>query len=227
VTAETHRSETLADLIRRIEAGHWPAADGGVRVIRQPSNGDAAVLGFTAHIVVAADVEPEWVSERLPPGDLSAPLNPPFLSALCERLDRRVNCLDMVAYAPAVDGPPPVALTAAAYVAHPRVRRARHYRTDSRVWTTDGGIIVLGRGLAGRLEVAFEVDPNHRGRGLGRALALSARHLARALAPDANGIWAQVSPGNAASVRTLLAAGYQPIGSEALLVGMAQRLPGG
>jgi hypothetical protein len=47
---------------------------------------------------------------------------------------------------------------------------------------------------------------------------VSARHLARAVAPDDAGVWAQVSPGNAASVRALLAAGYQPIGSEALLV---------
>jgi RimJ/RimL family protein N-acetyltransferase len=31
-------------------------------------------------------------------------------------------------------------------------------------------------------------------------------------------IWAQVAPGNAASVRAFLAAGYQPVGAEALLV---------
>jgi GNAT superfamily N-acetyltransferase len=227
VIAEPLHAGALADLLRGIEAGRWPEADGTVRVIRQPPGGDAAVLGFTAHIVVAADVEPEWVAERLPSGDLSAPLNPPFLSALCERLDRRVNCVDLVVHAPAREGPPPIPLAAAGFVAHPRVRRARHYRTDARVWTTEGGIVVIGRGLAGRLEVAFEVDPAHRGRGVGRALALSARHLVRELDPGAVGVWAQVSPGNAASVRTLFAAGYQPIGSEALLVPVARRLPGG
>ncbi|NUR85978.1 MAG: GNAT family N-acetyltransferase, partial [Nonomuraea sp.] len=31
-------------------------------------------------------------------------------------------------------------------------------------------------------------------------------------------LWAQVAPGNAASVRAFLAAGYVPIGAEALLV---------
>jgi hypothetical protein len=31
-------------------------------------------------------------------------------------------------------------------------------------------------------------------------------------------VWAQVSPGNAASVRAFLAAGYRPVGAEALLV---------
>jgi GNAT superfamily N-acetyltransferase len=227
VTAEPPRSGALSDLLREIEAGRWPEADGAVRVIRQPPDGDAAVLGFTAHIVVAADVEPEWVAERLPPGDLSAPLNPPFLAALCERLDRRVNCLDLVAYATALDDSPPVPLTPDGDAAHPRVHRARHYRTDAEVWTTEGGIVVIGRGLAGRLEVAFEVDPHHRGRGLGRALALSARHLVREIEPAAVGVWAQVSPGNVASVRALFAAGYQAVGSEALLVPMARRLPGG
>jgi hypothetical protein len=41
---------------------------------------------------------------------------------------------------------------------------------------------------------------------------------ARALIPAGTSIWAQVTPGNAASLRAFLAAGYQPVGSEALLV---------
>jgi L-amino acid N-acyltransferase YncA len=74
--------------------------------------------------------------------------------------------------------------------------------------------VLLGRGVAGRWEVAIEVDPGRRDQGLGRELALAARHLQ----PDADApLWAQISPGNAASVRAFLAAGYQPVGSEALL----------
>jgi hypothetical protein len=44
-------------------------------------------------------------------------------------------------------------------------------------------VLVLGRGLAGRREVAFEVDPTRRNRGLGRSL---------------------------------VAAGFQPVGAEVL-----------
>jgi GNAT superfamily N-acetyltransferase len=123
----------------------------------------------------------------------------------------------MVTYASALPGEPPLALQRVDDDSHPRVRRAHVYRSDVSVWTLpDGaGVLILGRGLAGRWEAAFEVEPAHQGRGLGRLLAQSARHVLPAGAP---GVWAQVSPGNAASVRTLLAAGYLPVGSEALLV---------
>jgi len=58
-----------------------------------------------------------------------------------------------------------------------------------------------------------EIDPGCRGRGLGRELVAAARHLV----PDGTPLWAQIAPGNAASVRAFLAAGYQPVGAEALL----------
>jgi L-amino acid N-acyltransferase YncA len=74
--------------------------------------------------------------------------------------------------------------------------------------------VALGRGLAGRWEVGIEVDEHRRGSGLGRRLAAAARHLV----PDGRPLWAQIAPGNAASVRAFLAAGYRPVGQEALLV---------
>ena len=58
------------------------------------------------------------------------------------------------------------------------------------------------------------VDERVQGQGLGRALAAAARHLV----PEDRPVWAQIAPGNAASVRAFLAAGYSPIGAEALLV---------
>lgn len=69
----------------------------------------------------------------------------------------------------------------------------------------------MGRGVAGRLEVSVEVDEKVRHRGLGRAPASAARHLA------GEPLWAQISPGNARSVRAFQAAGYRQVGAEALL----------
>ncbi len=172
------------------------------------------MVSFPGYVVVAADVDPQWVHAHVPDGDLSAPLNPPFLGALGHRLGRRVNNVDMVLLATALDGDPPLPLAPLHDLDHPRVRRARRYRDDVRVWAADGGVLMLGRGLAGRWETAIEVDETRRGAGLGRRLARAARHLA----PDDRPVWAQVAPGNAASVRAFLAAGYRAVGAEALLV---------
>jgi GNAT superfamily N-acetyltransferase len=73
--------------------------------------------------------------------------------------------------------------------------------------------VLLGRGLARRWEVAFEVHPDSRGRGLGRQLAESAA----ALLPEDEPVFAQVSPGHAASLKAVLAAGYRPLCGEVLM----------
>ncbi|MFC7720642.1 hypothetical protein [Nonomuraea recticatena] len=56
-----------------------------------------------------------------------------------------------------------------------------------------------------------------QGRGAGRRLALAARRLCDAP------LWAQIAPGNAASLRAFLAAGFAPMGAEALLVAAESR----
>src|SRR5258707_8974494 len=62
----------LARLLRNAADGRFPAADGGVTVLPQPSARDAGVLRFTAHAVVFAHGEPDWGRRQLPPGDLRA-----------------------------------------------------------------------------------------------------------------------------------------------------------
>ena len=83
-----------------------------------------------------------------------------------------------------------------------------------RVWSTpDGaGVLILGRGVAGRWEVSMEVDPAARGRGLGTALVTAAP----AFVPDGAPLWAQVATANTASLRAFLAAGYRPVAAEVL-----------
>jgi GNAT superfamily N-acetyltransferase len=188
-----------------------------VDVVAQPSVRDAGVISFTGYAVVFADTDADWVAAQLPPGDLSGPLSASFLHALSRRLGRQAHSVDMLTCAPALAGPPPdlglVELAADAGHAHPRIVRALRYRDDVRAWQAPSGVVLLGRGVAGRFEVAIEVDPACRERGLGTRLALAARHLV----PDGWPLWAQIAPANAASVRVFLAAGFRPVGAEALL----------
>ena len=206
----------LAAIMRDVEDGVPVTAEGAYFLVPQPGPRAAAVCAFTGVSVVAADVDAAWVAARLPDDDLSAPLNPPFLRALEEKLARRVNNVDMVLMSAPQPHQPTLALREVTSSTHPRVRRAQRYRDDVRVWETESGrgVVILGRGLADRWEVAVEVAPQARGRGLGRALAMAARSLL----PQGRPVWAQIAPGNAASVRAFLAAGYDPVGAEALLI---------
>lgn len=208
--------DALAQTLTAAAHGRFPPPDGGTTVVAQPNARDAGVLAFTAHSVVFTDEDPAWVRATLSatPGDpLAATMNPYFLGALLARTGRHMNTIDLLTVAGALPGDPDIGLREIEDPEHPRVARAMKYRDEVRVWAADGGVLILGRGVAGRWETAIEVAEEARGRRLGERLARAARQLV----PDTV-VWAQQSPGNARSVRTFQAAGYRPVGSEALLI---------
>ncbi|WP_328553302.1 MULTISPECIES: GNAT family N-acetyltransferase [unclassified Streptomyces] len=205
---------TLRGILDAAARGVLPAPDGATTVVRQHSPRDAGVLAFTAHSVVFTDEDEAWVREALGAVDcdpLAATLNPRFLTAFMERTGRSNDTIDLLSVAAPLPGPAALALTKTDGLAHPRAAGSLRRRDDVRVWAADGGVLVLGRGIGGRLEIAVEVDEDVRHRGLGRALATAARHLA------GEPVWAQVATGNARSLRAFQAAGYRPVGAEALL----------
>ncbi|MFD3943476.1 GNAT family N-acetyltransferase [Streptomyces sp. NPDC058579] len=209
-------SDDVARILAAAARGQFPPPDGSTTVVPQPSTRDAGVLAFTAHSVVFTDQDPEWVRAELaatPSDPLAAAMNPRFLLALMARTGRRMDCVDLLTVATALPGEPELPLREIEDAEYGRVARARKYRDDVRVWAADGGVLILGRGVAGRWEAAIEVDEDARHRGIGKALALAARHLT----PD-DVVWAQQAPGNARSVRVFQAAGFRPVASEALLV---------
>jgi predicted GNAT family acetyltransferase len=215
-SARLASGRALGTLLDAAAAGKFPPADGSVEILAQPGERDAGVIAFTAFAVVFADTDPGWVAGELPPDDLSAPLRVRFLHALGQRLGRQPGDIDMLACAAPLPGAPPRELRLAEIdptAQHTRIARALHYRDDVRAWQAAGGVIVLGRGVAGRWETAIEVDPQYRGAGFGSQLASAARQLV----PDGSPVWAQIAPGNAASIRTFLRAGFRPMGGESLM----------
>jgi GNAT superfamily N-acetyltransferase len=209
--------QTLAEILDAAAAGRFPDDDAQTVVVPQPSWRDAGVVAFTGHSVVFVDEDPAWVHSALADVEtdpLAAAMNARFLNALLDRTGRRMDTIDLLTVASPLAGPPPVELVEIRDPEHPRVRRALEHRDEVRVWATDGGVLILGRGVAGRWEVAIEVEPAVRHRGLGKALALAARHLA----PDRQPMWSQQAAGNARSIRAFQAAGYRPVGGEALMV---------
>ena len=216
--------ETLREILDAAARGGFPPPDGGTTVVPQECHRDAGVLSFTAHSVVFTDEDPEWVHATLRGLDcdaLAATLNPRFLAAFLDRTGRRSETIDAMLVADPLPGGPPLALKAIEDANHPRVAYARRRRDDIRAWTAEGGVLVTGRGVGGRLEVSVEVDEDVRHRGLGRALVTAARHLVT------EPLWAQVSPGNARSMRAFQAAGYRPVGAEAVLLATTPRVLGG
>ncbi len=97
---------------------------------------------------------------------------------------------------------------------HPRVGYAKVRRRNVQVYADDRGLVTLGRGIADRWEISVEVDPANRVAGNARALINEAlSHI-----PSDQWCYGEVSPGNAASLRAFLAAGWIPIGAEIIIM---------
>ncbi|HYJ74858.1 MAG TPA: hypothetical protein VEV65_04620 [Kineosporiaceae bacterium] len=189
--------------------GVFPAVDGLVEVVPPYLDGVEAVVSFTGHSVVATTLPLDSLVAAGADGFAGA-TSLPVLSLLAGAAGT-VDVLDALLVARGTGGgglPERPDLSD-----HERVRYARAWRADVRVFGDDHGLVTLSRGLGGVRELSFEVSQDRRGRGHGRALL----RQARALVPAGEPLFAAVAPGNAASLRALLAAGFTPIGSVLLI----------
>jgi GNAT superfamily N-acetyltransferase len=216
--ATTSTPSSLGTILREAAFGRPPVANGDVTILWPPPGPTQAVLGFTGHHVIAVAVDEDTIRRRLRGADLGVPLSPTFLLFLAGWVGAEPRTADVLLTATAGDGDAGCEVWRRDDLAnHPRVQRAARYRRDLVVYADresgePDGIITVGRGLAARWEMAFEVEPAARGRGLGRRLAAAALTLA----PEGEPVFAQVAPANVASLRACIAAGYDVIGAEAL-----------
>ncbi len=213
----------LAHLLDRAARDEFPVVDGRVEVAGATGDGYGALVCFTGHSVLAVDIDAAEVERRAPAYAYSVVMSPTFLQWIgaCTGLVPVPQDAVFAALAVGADGDgeaggAELGLERVDDLEHSRVERAMRYRRDTRIYATPdrSGVVVLGRGLTRRWELAFEVDDRARGTGLGRKLAGAARTLLPAGTP----LWAQVAPGNAQSMRAVAAAGFRPVGSEVLFV---------
>jgi GNAT superfamily N-acetyltransferase len=208
------KTHALAERLRDAARGVFPLADGVVEVVPSPDGSCDAIVAFTGHFVIAADIDAAEVAARMPTGEFSVPLSPASLLWIAAELDLEPATHDALLVTMGSGAGAPAWLRRADDLAHPRVDRASRYRVIDSVWTIDDdtGVLVVGRGLCNRWEIGYEIAPDARGKGLGRRLVAAARGLV----PSGEPLWAQIAPGNAASMRSTLAAGFVPVAAEVL-----------
>jgi len=214
-------TDLLAELITAAAAGRFPAADGGWRRVPPWRPGLEASFAFTGHSVFA--VAPDVTDQRL--ADLGADglggaQDPRLITALAGP-GGWIDCLDMMlagrgsgqAGQAGQAGQPPRLVDRPDLATHPRAVFAARTRDQPRPLgypdPRRGALAVISRGIAGLTELSFELEPEHRGHGGGAELVRDALTIV----PDGQLVLAAVAPGNAASVRSLLAAGFVPLGA--------------
>ena len=201
-------SSPLLSVLHHAATGRFPPVDGTVEVL-PPWRHLEAVIAFTGHAFVATGLKPSDVLATGIDGYGSAH-DPRFLAWLAGS-DGWIGCIDNLLVASGLDGP--TLEERFDLDDHPRVRHARNLRSDVRVFGDERGLITIGIGFAGRTDVSVEVPEHARLRGAARSLVSDARTLAG----EGSWLYASVSPGNAASLRAFLAAGFRTIGGEVLL----------
>jgi GNAT superfamily N-acetyltransferase len=206
----------LAELIIAAAAGRFPAVDGGWHRVPPWRPGLEAVFAFTGHAVLAiADELSESTLRDFTVDGFGGAHDPRLVSALAGA-DGWIDSLDLVLAGRGTG--PKMELTAGLVprpdlANHPRARYAATIRSTPSIFgysdvacTT---VVICSKGVAGLAELSFELDPSQRGTGQGTALVRDALRLI----PDGELVVASVAPGNAASLRCLLATGFTPLGS--------------
>lgn len=200
----------LAQVLRSAAEGRFPPVDGVAEIVPPDGAGAHAVVAFTGHAYVLTDLDPTDVA-RFRPDGYGAAAHPRLLVHLAGD-GGGIGSHDVVLVRRGAPGVTSLA-DRTDLEDHPRVQRARRHRRAVRVLGDERGFVTIGSGLVDRTEMSVELTASAPGRGSGRALIADAL---RVLDAD-EFVFAQVAPGNAASLRVFFACGFVPIGSEIII----------
>lgn len=209
-------ADALPRLIVDAIDGCFPAVDGGWHRVRPWRDGVEAVLAFTGHAVLAVgcDVGDERI-DALGVDGFGGAHHPRVLLELAGP-GGWIDSLDLLAARRGTGGGS-LLVDRPDLSDHPRVGFARALRDDVRVLgrpdPSSRSLVTISRGIAGLRELSVEVAEDERGHGEGRAML----HAALAAIPRDEPVLAAVAPGNAASLRAFLGAGFAVLGSVQLL----------
>lgn len=206
--------------LRDAGLGQFPAADRGIEVGPALSGPCDAILLFSEHLVVAADVTAEWAAEESSYQRDHADPDPStglglFLEAISQRMGNPPMIIGVLLVAPYQP----------AFV-HGKAEPGGEVDPDWAVYRSDvrsyryrsagvSGVIGLGRGPGDRWDVYVRVD-EHVGSGGQASRELFT--VARTLAPDRDLLFASAPLHDPRVLRAVLGSGFLPICTEALLL---------
>lgn len=203
-------SHPLGALLSDALDGAAPAPDGGWHREKPWHEGVFGIVTFTGHAVFCVPLEVDDAHlAALRPDGFGGAADPRVILALAGA-GGWIDSLDVVLAARGSGERPRFLVERPGLATHPRARRAARLRTAVQVYGEpdhDDAVFVMGRGIGGLRELSFEISPDARGDGLGRRLIADARSLVGPGEP----LLVSVSPGNVASLRATLAAGFRPI----------------
>jgi hypothetical protein len=208
----------LAEIIRDADAGRFPAADGGWSRVPTWRDGVEGIVCFTGHAVLAlgSDISHERIA-GLGADGFGGAAHPRLLCGLAGP-DGWISSQDALLAGHGTGHGGAAALVPRPDLSsHPRAQYAASIRDTPRPFgyqdPARSAVAILSTGLAGLTELSFELEPDQRGGGQATGLI----RAALATLPAGELVVAAVAPGNAASLRALLAAGFTPLGSVQLL----------
>lgn len=177
--------------------------------------GVQAIVAFTGHAVLAVALDiPDERLVLLGADGFGGAHDPRLITALAGP-GGWIDSLDILMASRGTGHPdaPPRLADRPDLAAHPRAAFAARIRDQPRLLGYEDpgrtALAVISRGVAGLTELSFELEPGYRGHGGGTGLV---RDALTAI-PAGQLVLAAVAPGNAASVRALLSAGFIPLGS--------------